>query len=279
MASGGDEHRMVFDIRGKRRNVVKVVYAILAVLMGLSLFLVTGIGNIGSLFGSGSESANGAKVYEEQAERIERKLTKSPEDTQLLTSLIRSRLNAGNQQVEQTSEGATAITPETLNEYQQASEAWSEYLKASDEPGAGTAQLMVQPLVTLAEAAGTSRPPQFEANVAAAAEAQEIVAEQRPSLNSWSTLAIYTNFTFDYKAAEEAEEKAIALTQSKAQKETLENQMGEYRKRAKEIQKGLKSLEEANKQARESGGKEAGKAPSGGSLENPLGGLGGTIGE
>ena len=38
---------MVFDIRGRRRHVVKVVYAILAVLMGASLFLVVGPVNIG----------------------------------------------------------------------------------------------------------------------------------------------------------------------------------------------------------------------------------------
>ena len=31
MAQGNKEHRMVFDIRGRRRHVVKVVYAILAV--------------------------------------------------------------------------------------------------------------------------------------------------------------------------------------------------------------------------------------------------------
>ena len=42
MAQGGKEHRMVFDIRGRRKHVVKVVYAVLAVLMGASLFLVVG---------------------------------------------------------------------------------------------------------------------------------------------------------------------------------------------------------------------------------------------
>ena len=51
MASS-DEHRMVFDIRGKRRHVVKFVYAILAILMGASLFLVTGAVSLGSLFDS-----------------------------------------------------------------------------------------------------------------------------------------------------------------------------------------------------------------------------------
>ena len=53
MAGGGkDQRRMVFDIRGRRKNVVKVVYAALAILMGASLILVAGPGiNFGSLFG------------------------------------------------------------------------------------------------------------------------------------------------------------------------------------------------------------------------------------
>ena len=46
MAQGNNEHRMVFDIRGRRRHVVKFVYAILAILMAGSLFLVTGAINI-----------------------------------------------------------------------------------------------------------------------------------------------------------------------------------------------------------------------------------------
>ena len=40
---------MVFDIRGRRKHVVKVVYAILALLMGASLFLVVGPVNIAGL--------------------------------------------------------------------------------------------------------------------------------------------------------------------------------------------------------------------------------------
>lgn len=267
-----DDHRMVFDIRGKRRNVVKVVYAVLAVLMGLSLFLVTGAGSIGSLFGGGGGSSNGAEVYEEQAARLEHKLVKSPEDPALLAGLMRARLNAGNQLVEQTAEG-TVLTTETISQYQGASDAWTKYLKAEDEPSAGTAALIVQPLVALAEAGSSAA--DFEANIAAAAEAQEIVAEKRPSLNSWSTLAIYTYFTFDFPAAEKAEAEAIKLAGSKAQRETLENQLAEYKKRAKESQKQLKALEAQNKQATEAAGKEAGKE----ALQNPLGGLGGNLAE
>ena len=57
MAAGG-ERRMLFDIRGKRKHVVRVVYAILALLMGASLFLVVGPVNIGSLLGNSTSSAD-----------------------------------------------------------------------------------------------------------------------------------------------------------------------------------------------------------------------------
>src|SRR6478609_2145133 len=94
MAERG-ERRMVFDIRGKRKHVVRVVYAILALLMGASLFLVVGPVNIGSLLGNSTTTANTTKVFEERAERLERKLRKSPHDEGLQLALIRTRLSAG----------------------------------------------------------------------------------------------------------------------------------------------------------------------------------------
>ncbi len=95
MASSG-ERRMLFDTRGKRKHVIRVVYAILALLMGASLFLVVGPFNIANLIGNSSSSSSAANVLHEQAERIERRLAKSPEDEQLLLQLTRARINAGN---------------------------------------------------------------------------------------------------------------------------------------------------------------------------------------
>ncbi len=267
MAAGDKEHRMVFDIRGKRRNVVKVVYAVLAVLMGLSLFLVTGIGNIGSLFDSGSESGAGAVVYEEQAERLERKLVKSPEDPELLLALTRAQLNAGNQHVEQSSEGATVITTETIQKYRQASDTWSEYLKATKEPSPSGAQLMAPTFVTLAESSRSA--PEFEENMQAAAESAEIVADKRPNLNSLSTLSYYRYFAFDKPAAEKARAEAVALTNGKFERENLENQLDEYKKRAAEVEKQIKAVNAASKSSGATSG--AGKESTG----NPFS-LGGT---
>jgi hypothetical protein len=272
MAQGGKEHRMLFDLqRGRRRTAVKVVYAALAVLMGLSLFLVVGSLNIGELFSSNGSSGGGevAKPYEEQAERLEAKLKKAPEDEQLLVGLTRARVTAGNSLLssEPDEEDLTAA----LQQYQQASSAWSEYLDATDEPNAGTAQLVAPALLSLAERSRTYE--QAQRNVEAASEAQKIVAEQRPTLNSYSTLALYTYFTGDYKAAEAAQAKAAKLTREKFEREQLDKQMEEVKKNAEKFQKGRKEAAAAEKAAAKSN---KGNAESLQSPTNPLGGALGT---
>ena len=78
MASSG-ERRLVFDTRGKRKHVVRVVYAILALLMGGSLFLVVGAGQH-RLAARQLEQLQQRqpRCFDEQAERIERRLAKRP---------------------------------------------------------------------------------------------------------------------------------------------------------------------------------------------------------
>lgn len=267
MASGGGERRMVFDIRGRRRYAVKVVYAVLAVLMGASLFLVVGPLNVGELFnGGGGGTSEAAKQFEEQAQRLERKLKAEPDNTDLLVALTRTHINAGNSMAEIEPSGAKAFQPEALEQFQEASETWDEYLAKTKEPSANLAQVVAPTLFTMAE---LSRGNEIEANLKAAANAQRIVAEQRPNLNSLSTLGIYTMYTFDYKAAEKAGEEAKKYATTKFARENVDNQLKEIRKRAEEFQTRLVAYEKAVKKASKSGG--GGAA----ALENPFGGLGG----
>jgi len=259
---------MVFDIRGRRKHVVKVVYAILAVLMGASLFLVVGPLNVGELFNSNSSSGEAAKPFEEQAERLEAKLQKEPESEQLLQSLARAQVSAGNSMlsVEPTEDDLV----KALQQYQQASSTWSEYLKATNEPNAGTAQLMAPALLSLAERARSF--PEAQRNIEAATEAQQIVAKQRPTLNSLSTLALYTYFTGNYAAAEKAQAEAKKKTQAKFEAEQLDKQLKEVKERAEKFQQELKKVEAAEKTAT--------KAKKGNpeSLENPSSPLNGAFG-
>jgi len=269
MASGGkDQHRMVFDIRGRRKHVVKVVYAVLAVLMGASLFLVVGPLNVGELFNGNSGSAEAAKPFEEQAERLEAKLQKEPESEQLLLSLARAQVSAGNSTL--SLEPTEDDLVKAVQQYQQASSTWSEYLKTTDEPNAGTAQLMAPALVTLAERSRSFV--EAQRNVEAATEAQQIVAKQRPTLNSLSTLALYTYFTGDFAAAEKAQAEAKKKTQAKFEAEQLDKQLKEVKERAEEFQQKIKEAANAEEEAAKAN---TGKPKS---LENPSSALNGAFG-
>ena len=265
---------MLFDLRsGRRGNVVKVVYAILAILMGASLFLTVGPFSIGELFSGGGSAGSAAEPYEEQADRIQVKLRKDPEDPDLLLALTRAQINAGNAGVEVEPSGEQVVSPEALQAYQEADQSWAEYLKATDEPSAGLA-LIVAPLqLQLAELARSY--PEAETRIKAATEAQKLVAEQKPSLNAFSTLAFYTYFTGDFKAAEKARAEAEKLAGAKSEREAIAKQLDEYKKNAQRYLAEKKKVEKEQKSAGGGGG-----APPE-SLENPLGGglSGGGLGE
>ena len=263
MAQGDNEHRMVFDIRGRRRHVVKFVYAVLAILMALSLFLVTGALNVSSLFGGSSSSESAVASLEKQAENVEAKLAKNPGDEDVMANLTRARISVANAMLTNGAGESQSGVEEYKQELAQASEDWSNYLKAAKEPSPGLATQVAPALFQLAELSSSSTA--AEENVKAATEAQELVAEARPSLGSYSTLAFYALFTQNYKAAEEAREKAAKYATTKFERESFENKYEEVEKNAKEFGKQLQT-EKATKS--ESAGKE--------SLKSPFKGLGGT---
>jgi hypothetical protein len=273
VAKGKDEHRMLFDLRGGRRGqVVKVVYALLAVLMGLSLFLVIGGFNLAELFSSNTSTGDAAKPYEEQAERIEVKLKKDPENPDLLLSLARAQINAGNAQVTVEPNGTQTFSVDALQDYQEANQTWSEYLEATDEPSASLALLMFPTLIKLAELARSY--PESDSNLEAALEAQRIVAEERPSVNAFSTLAYYTYFTGDTAAAEKAEKEAKKLASGKSEVEAIDKQLTEIQKNARIY---VAAKEKAEKEAKAAGGGN-GKPGTIEPGENPFGGGGGLSG-
>jgi hypothetical protein len=266
MASSG-ERRLLFDTRGRRKHVIRVVYAVLALLMGASLFLVIGPVNLASLIGNSNSSTSSAtKVLEEQAERIERRLAKDPTDAALLLALTRARINAGNSQIEVVGETEVpTVSTEAHKDFAAGAEAWNRYLKqAGGEPSPTAAQLVAGTFFRLAEASTTV--PEAVENVARATAAQQIAAEQQPSLGSLSTLAIYEYFKGDAAAGDKATKQAAAQASSKAEAKNIEKQLAEFRKRSAAFQKQKKEAAKAQSEASKQ------------QLENPLGGLGGAAG-
>lgn len=239
MAGGEKEHRMLFDLRGRRRNVVKVVYAVLAVLMGLSLFIIGGSGSISGIFDDGGDGGGEvAKLAEERAERLETKLVKTPEDPGLLLNLTRARLQAGEASVQVNPEtGQVAPSLETRQQFQKASEAWSQYLEATDKPSPTAAQQVAQALFTLAQISPS--PVEIEANMQAAADTQQIAVEKRPTAGSLSNYALFKTFAFDYAEAEQAAERVKKLASSKFERENFENELKQSTESAKAFQQEL----------------------------------------
>jgi hypothetical protein len=264
---------MLFDLRsGRRRGLVKVVYGVLAVLMGASLFLTVGPVNIGEIFGNSSgSSTDAAQIYEEQVERLEVKLKKDPGNPELLQSLTRANVNAGAAGVTEEPNGAKSVSPEAVESFQKADQAWTEYLEATKEPSPGLAQVVAPMLFQMAELSTSY--PEAETRLQSAAEAQKIATEARPNLNSLATLARYTYLTGDFEAADKIRSEAMKKANSASEREAVEEFLDESEKSGHAFVKNAKAAAKAEKA---SGGK-----PSE-TLENPLsgGGLtGGGLGE
>jgi cytochrome c-type biogenesis protein CcmH/NrfG len=273
---GEKEHKMLFDLRGgKRGMVVKVVYAVLAVLMGLSLLLIAGPLPFGDIFGGEDATELAQEQNEERIERIEVKLAKDPEDPALLLNLTKAHLAAGSALIEEVGPEQLALTPESRQEYEQAASTWDEYLEATDEPSSGTAQQMSNTFLQLAETSTNLQ--DSERNIEAAAEAQKIVAEQRPSIGALGTLAIYTLFSQNFEEAKQFNEEAKKFATSKFEREQLDTQFEETEKRAKAFAKELEREERLQKAFNESQGQ--GEAPGGGAVQNPFGLGGATLSE
>jgi hypothetical protein len=252
---------MLFDIRGRRRHVIRVVYAILALLMGASLFLVVGPFNVGSLIGNTNTTSPGT-VVQEQVERLEAKLRREPDSEAVLASLTRTHLAAANAFSERDSAtGATVLLPEGHRELEAATVTWKRYLEQTDSVNPNVASLMARGYFGLAEtSAGLAETSAF---VKKAAETQDLAAKGQPTVNSLTTLAIYQYYAGDFAAGDAAAKKAEA-TAPKSQRKEVEKQMAEFRQRGKQFEQQKKEFAKTEREQ----GKEA--------LKNPFGGFGGS---
>ena len=259
---------MLFDLRGKRKRLVQVIYAALALLFGGG-FILFGIGSEGGggLFdglglGDGGNGGSTAEPFIEEAENIEVKLRRTPDDEELLARLVRARYNAGLAQLEVDSEtGQQSISSESAEEFELAGEAWKRYARLEpSEPNIVAAQSASRALFAASQTAATAA--EFSEAVTAAAEAQAVVATERSSLATYFELAQLRYFAGDFEGGDEAADQAKAQV-PKAQRRNVEDQLESLRKQGQGLQKHLKASQQAEGQQ------------SLESLENPLGGLSG----
>ena len=250
---------MLFDLGGKRKRFIQVVYALLALLLGLGLVLFGIGGNFGGgivdglgLGGDGSSSSS----YDQQIDNANEALTADPEDEKALLKLARYQFLAAQDGLETDEQGRRTLTPEALEGLQESTAAWERYLDTKPkQPDDNVATLMLQAYST---SAGTDAG-SLETDVEGAAEAAGIIAEARPSLGAFADLATYAYLAGDEKTAQEAEKNALAEATDATTRKQLEAQFEQAQKQRELVVKAIKE-----------------NAPDESALENPLGGLGGS---
>ena len=171
---------MLFDLRGKRRRLVQVVYSLLAAsfLIGF-VFLGIGSGGSGSvsdLFG-GNSGGSTSSQFDSQISAAQAQLQKDPKDSAALLRLAETewfKAKSGVSQDPNTGQ-ITGISDDAHTSLGQSADAWAKYLKVNKgKADAGVANEMTQVYALLNDASG-------------AAKAQRIVTADQPNQNTYGT--------------------------------------------------------------------------------------------
>jgi hypothetical protein len=203
---------MLFDLRGRRRRVVQVVYLMLALLLGGGLVLF-GIGGdvsgglLNAFEGGGGQS--GDQVTEERIDKQEERLQANPRNEAVLAALVRDYFSLATQQRES---GTAGFPADARDELQQAGRYWQRYADAADQPSVETARYAQQ---VYGEGA-LNQPKEAQRAVA-------VIAEQQNDVVSYLTLVDAAARAGDTRTANLAAQKAVDLA-PQAQKKQVKQQ-------------------------------------------------------
>jgi tetratricopeptide (TPR) repeat protein len=252
---------MLFDLKGKRKRLVQVVYVILAILFGGSLVLF-GIGSdapgglVDAITGGQTGSGDPTGTFQKQVDKAQKEVRANPKDARAWAALSQAEFklaqaNHYDEETGQFSQGAA-------NNLENATRAWERHLKLEREkPDATTASFMVQAYASLLRFGRGSALDTFEK----AAEAQRIFAELRPSSNAYFGLATIRYQIGKIGPGDEAADEAIDRT-PKDQRNVVRSQLEDVRKEGLRAKRQLKKAEDqAAKAARDA--RKAGQDPFG----------------
>jgi tetratricopeptide (TPR) repeat protein len=246
---------MLFDLKGKRKRLVQVVYLSLAILFGGSLVLFgTGSSVSGGLadaiFGGGG---GGTKdVFADQVTQARQKIRVNPKNEQAWLELVRSEFNyAASPNGSDQQSGA--LTDKGQQAVIEVAKAWEQYLKLKPrKPDPATAQFA-------ALAYGALR------DYKKAVKTQALAARERPNANSYFQLAAFAYSGGQVKTGDRAAAEAIRRT-PKDLRNSVKDQVKQVKKQGAQTVKAIKASEKASKKAA--------KGKPGGAAFGPLPGQG-----
>jgi hypothetical protein len=217
---------MLFDLRGAgRRTTVKVVYLLLAVLMGGGLVLF-GIGGdvsgglVDAITERGATQDGGSESFRERAERAEANARAKPQDAAAWAAATRARFQYANAG-EFFDQQQNAYTEQGKVELRRASQSWERYLALEPrQPDDSVANLMVQAYSQV----GLNQPEK-------AVQAQEIITEARPRETTFAQLSVLAYQAGQTRKGDLARKRALELS-DKADRNTLKSQLDAAKQQA-----------------------------------------------
>jgi hypothetical protein len=273
---------MLFDLQSpRRRRVLKVVYGTLAALfligfVGFGIGTETGGGGIlDSITGGGGGDDN---AYEDDIEAAQEKLQQNPKDTATLASLVELHYRAGSNQIDVDEEtGQQSLTSEGEEQLNLGADAWAKYVKlAGGKVQTGAALLAFQTFSILGDTSlnrALEETSQTEAlNEATqatsayrdAAEAERILATDRPTVQAYSNLAFFLYRAGDIAGGDAATQEAVQLAKG-PEAEQVQTELDQAKQQGEQLAQAIAQLQKSQ---------QAGSATGGG--ENPLSGIGET---
>jgi hypothetical protein len=212
---------MLFDLQSKgRRNVVRIIYLWLAILMGGGLVLfgigtgVEGGGLLDIFSNSGSDTSAQVSRAETRANRAVRQ---NPQDPQAWAELARARYQTAGLGDNYDSQTNT-FTDAGREKLESAAAAWQRYLSLDPRRlDASLARLMAGAY----DQAGLNQP-------AEAAAAMEIVTEEQPSAAAYGALAQYAYLADQLRKGDLAAARAVELA-PEAQRRLVRRQLEDVR--------------------------------------------------
>jgi hypothetical protein len=220
---------MLFDLQGKRRRVVQITYIGLALLMGGGLVL-SGIGSdagggiLDALVGSGGGGEGDVREpIEKQKEEANKRLAANPKDPAALSELVRANFQLAGLETTEADGQVIGYNQEGEALLREADAAWGRYLDTNPEKidsGLATTAIAIY------DALGP--PEQKERYVRPARE----LAEQENTTNAYLKLFQVATTAGDPRTAGLAERKALALAESKDERDTIKQQIDELKQAA-----------------------------------------------
>ena len=213
---------MLFDLRGRRRRLVQVVYLFLALLMGGGLVLF-GIGGdvTGGLFDAFSDRSGGGNpnsVLEERVERLEKRVQANPDDQAALQELVRDYFNLATAQQQS---GQTGFPDEAKDELRRSAANWQRYVNAAEgDPSAATATFALR----VYDVGALNQPKEAQ-------EAAAIVARAENDSASYLQLVAYASLAGDKRTADLATTRAVDLA-PEGQRKAVQQQAKQLKKQS-----------------------------------------------